>query len=67
MEIRIAAQGMFLTPSVEGARQKLLQELFSYQAVVTTQNRITATRYQVSLDQQTQNTEDATYKCVALS
>lgn len=47
-EIRLMHQVMFLSPSIEEARQNLLQQLFSWEAIITTQSRISSTRYQVS-------------------
>ncbi len=49
-EIRITNQIMYLYPSLEDCRYNILQQFFSYQAVVTTQERIQSTRYQVGLD-----------------
>ena len=40
---------MYLHPSIEDCRYTLLQELFAWQAVVTSTERIQSTRYQVSL------------------
>ena len=49
-DIRITNQIMYLHPSVEDCRYVLLQQLFAWQAVVTSQERIQSTRYQVGLD-----------------
>ena len=49
-EIRITNQVMYVNPSVEEARFALLQELFAWQNVVLTLNRIESSRYQVGLD-----------------
>ena len=49
-EIRITNQIMYLYPSIEDCRFTLLQQFFSWQAIVTCQNRIQSTRYQVGLD-----------------
>jgi dynein heavy chain 1 len=38
---------MYLHPSVEDCRYLILQQLFAWQAVVTSQERIQSTRYQV--------------------
>jgi len=38
---------MFVHPPVEDARCKVMRELFSWQAIVTTLPRIRHTRYQV--------------------
>lgn len=47
-EMRLTQQVMYLSPSIEEARQSLLQQLFAWEAIVTTQKRITSTRYQAS-------------------
>lgn len=47
-EIRLTQQVMYLSPSIEEARQNLLQQLFSWQAIVTTQSRISSNRYQAN-------------------
>ncbi len=44
-EIRITNQIMYLYPSLEDCRYSLLQQLFSWQAVVTSQKRIQSTRW----------------------
>ncbi len=49
-EIRITNQIMYLFPSLEDCRYNILQQFFSWQAVVTSQERIQSTRYQVGLD-----------------
>ena len=49
-DIRITNQIMYLHPSIEDCRYTLLQELFAWQAVVTSTERIQSTRYQVGLD-----------------
>ncbi len=46
-EMRLTQQVMYLCPSVEEARQNLLQQLFSWEAIITTQQRISSTRFQV--------------------
>jgi hypothetical protein len=43
----IRFQIMYLHPSVEDCRYVILQQLFAWQAVVTSQERIQSTRYQV--------------------
>ena len=40
---------MYLHPSIEDCRYVILQQLFAWQAVVTSQERIQSTRYQVPL------------------
>ena len=47
-DIRITNQIMYLHPSIEDCRYTLLQELFAWQAVVTSTERIQSTRYQGS-------------------
>lgn len=47
-EVRITNQIMYLYPSVEEARFLIMQQLFSWQAVVTRQIRLQSSRYQVS-------------------
>ncbi|VDP11035.1 unnamed protein product [Soboliphyme baturini] len=49
-EIRLTQQVMYLSPSVEEARQNLLQQLFAWEAIVCTQSRISSTRYQVGAE-----------------
>lgn len=49
-EIRITNQVMYVNPSIEEARFNLLQQLFAWENVILTLNRIESTRYQVGLD-----------------
>jgi len=49
-EIRITNQVMHVSPSVEEARYNLMQQLFAWQNVILTLDRIESTRYQVGLD-----------------
>lgn len=49
-EIRITNQVMHVSPSVEEARYNLQQQLFAWENIVLTLNRIESTRYQVGLD-----------------
>jgi dynein heavy chain 1 len=49
-EIRITNQLMYLHPSLEECRFNLLQQFFAWMAIVTSQERIQSTRYQVGLD-----------------
>lgn len=49
-EIRITNQQMYLYPSIEEARFQIMQQLFAWQAIVTSQVRLQSTRYQVGLD-----------------
>ena len=46
-EVRITNQLLYLHPSMEEARYQIMQQFFAWQAVVTSQNRIQSTRYQV--------------------
>ncbi|XP_040576126.1 dynein heavy chain, cytoplasmic [Lepeophtheirus salmonis] len=55
-DIRITNQIMYLHPSIEDCRYTILQQLFAWQAVVTSQNRLQSTRYQVGLDRPTNQT-----------
>jgi dynein heavy chain 1 len=41
---------MYLFPSIEEARFQIMQQLFAWQAIVTSQTRLQSTRYQVVLD-----------------
>ena len=54
--IRITNQIMFLHPPIEDCRYSVLQQLFAWQAVVSSQERIQSTRYQVGLDRPVQQT-----------
>lgn len=49
-EIRITNQQMYLFPSIEEARFEIMQQLFAWQAIVTSQTRLQSSRYQVGLD-----------------
>lgn len=49
-EIRITNQQMYLFPSIEEARFQITQQLFAWQAIVTSQTRLQSSRYQVGLD-----------------
>ncbi|CAB0033630.1 unnamed protein product [Trichogramma brassicae] len=57
-EVRITNQTMYLYPSIEDARFQIMQQLFAWQAIVTSQTRIQSSRYQVGLDKQ----ESSTYR-----
>uniref|UniRef100_A0A2P2HXP1 Dynein heavy chain, cytoplasmic n=1 Tax=Hirondellea gigas TaxID=1518452 RepID=A0A2P2HXP1_9CRUS len=52
-EVRITNQLLYLHPSMEEARYQIMQQFFAWQAIVTSQNRIQSTRYQVGLDRPT--------------
>lgn len=49
-EIRITNQQMYLFPSIEEARFQITQQLFAWEAIVTSQTRLQSSRYQVGLD-----------------
>lgn len=49
IEIRLTAQTIYISPSIEQARAKLLEQLVEWHAVVTSQPRISSTRFQVSV------------------
>lgn len=46
-EVRITNQTMYMHPAIEQARYQIMEQLFGWQAIVTSQNRIQSTRYQV--------------------
>lgn len=47
---------MYLFPSVDEARVHVLQQLYAWQAIVTSQTRLQSTRYQVGWDCPTHET-----------
>lgn len=49
-EIRITNQQMYLFPSIEEARFQITQQLFAWEAIVTSQTRLQSSRYNVGLD-----------------
>ncbi|XP_064484606.1 dynein heavy chain, cytoplasmic-like isoform X2 [Ornithodoros turicata] len=55
-EVRITNQEMYISPSIEECRLGLLQQLFAWENVVLSQQRIQSTRYQVGLERQTAQT-----------
>ncbi|XP_065208173.1 dynein heavy chain, cytoplasmic isoform X2 [Planococcus citri] len=55
-EVRITNQIMYLFPSVDEARVHILQQLYAWQAIVTSQTRLQSTRYQVGWDCPTHET-----------
>ncbi|XP_043279701.1 dynein heavy chain, cytoplasmic isoform X3 [Venturia canescens] len=57
-EVRITNQTMYLYPSIEDARFQIMQQLFAWQAIVTSQSRLQSSRYQVGLDKP----ESGTYR-----
>ncbi|KOC68078.1 Dynein heavy chain, cytoplasmic [Habropoda laboriosa] len=48
-EVRITNQTMYLYPSIEDARFQIMQQLFAWQAIVTSQVRLQSSRYNVGL------------------
>lgn len=46
-EIRITNQQMYLYPSIEEARFQITQQLFAWEAIVTSQTRLQSSRYAV--------------------
>lgn len=59
-EIRILNQIMYVSPSIEESRCKLLEQFFIWENIVLGQNRIQSSRYQVGLEQVPQSA--TTYK-----
>lgn len=55
-DIRITNQIMYMYPSLEDCRSLILKQFFAWQAVVTSQEKIQSTRYQVGLDRPTVQT-----------
>ncbi|XP_025833356.1 dynein heavy chain, cytoplasmic [Agrilus planipennis] len=49
-EFRITNQTMYLYPSIEEARFQIMQQLFAWQAIVLSQQRLQSSRYQVGVD-----------------
>ncbi|XP_053373809.1 cytoplasmic dynein 1 heavy chain 1-like isoform X4 [Mercenaria mercenaria] len=49
-ELRITNQLIYVNPPVEEARVNIMQELFGWEAIVTSLSRIKHSRYQVGLD-----------------
>ncbi|XP_060529688.1 dynein heavy chain, cytoplasmic isoform X3 [Cylas formicarius] len=49
-EVRITNQTMYLYPSIEEARFQIMQQMFAWQAIVTSQQRLQSSRYQVGID-----------------
>ncbi|XP_066142886.1 dynein heavy chain, cytoplasmic isoform X6 [Euwallacea fornicatus] len=49
-EVRITNQTMYLYPSIEEARFQIMQQLFAWEAIVTSQLRLQSSRYQVGID-----------------
>ncbi|XP_059178510.1 cytoplasmic dynein 1 heavy chain 1-like isoform X2 [Physella acuta] len=61
-ELRITNQLMYVSPPVEDAQFNILQELFAWEAVITSLPRIQHSRYQVGL--QAESEADSTYRNV---
>ncbi|KAG9509180.1 Dynein heavy chain, cytoplasmic, partial [Fragariocoptes setiger] len=49
-ELRITNQIMYVSPSIEAANHSLMNQLFAWQNIILTLNRIESTRYQVGLE-----------------
>ncbi|KJH46392.1 ATPase family protein [Dictyocaulus viviparus] len=60
-KIRLTAQTIYISPSIEQARAKLLEQLVEWHAVVTSQPRISSTRFQLAMNR---DHNVATYKNV---
>ncbi|KAK6637160.1 Dynein heavy chain, cytoplasmic [Polyplax serrata] len=56
LEVRIKNQAMYLFPSIEEARFQLMQQMFAWQAIVTSQQRLQSSRYHVGLEKPTLET-----------
>lgn len=56
LEVRIKNQAMYLFPSIEEGRFQLMQQMFAWQAIVTSQQRLQSSRYQVGLEKPTLET-----------
>lgn len=56
LEMRIKNQAMYLFPSIEEARFQLMQQMFAWQAIVTSQQRLQSSRYHVGLEKPTLET-----------
>ncbi|XP_052274955.1 cytoplasmic dynein 1 heavy chain 1-like isoform X3 [Dreissena polymorpha] len=61
-ELRITNQLIYVSPPSEEARVNIMQELFSWEAIITSLPRIKHSRYQVGLDVESESS--ATYKNV---
>ena len=48
-ELRITNQVIYVNPPIEEARVNIMQELFAWEAVITSLPRITHSRYTVSI------------------
>ena len=66
-ELRITNQVMYLNPPLEEARFHITQELFSWQAVITTLPRIQHSRYQVSHTSSTHNIRSVRHPALMIS
>ncbi|KAK3093975.1 hypothetical protein FSP39_022394 [Pinctada imbricata] len=61
-ELRITNQVIYLNPPIEEARVNIMQELFGWEAVITSLPRIKHSRYQVGLDVESES--ESTYRSV---
>ncbi|CAJ0587193.1 unnamed protein product, partial [Mesorhabditis spiculigera] len=59
VEVRLTAQTIYISPSIEQVRARLCEQLFDWQAVVTAQKRISSTRCQLAMNA---DNVEATYK-----
>ncbi len=50
LEILIKNQVLYVSPSIEDAREHLISQLYEYSSIVTTQKRIQHSRYQVTME-----------------
>lgn len=48
LEMRVTSQVLYVSPNIEQARAQLLDQLFSWQSIITNQSRISSTRFQVN-------------------
>ena len=49
LEMRVTSQVMYVNPSIDQAQAHLLDQLFAWQAIVTSQHRISSKRFQVAV------------------
>ncbi|KAF8367390.1 dhc-1 [Pristionchus pacificus] len=52
IEVRLTAQTIYISPTMEDAKAALLEQLYEWHGVVTGQARISSTRFQLTIDQQ---------------
>ncbi|CAI4230233.1 unnamed protein product [Auanema sp. JU1783] len=56
IEIRLTAQTLYISPSIEWTRARLLEQLTEWHAVVTNQPRISSTRFELAMNRELQTT-----------